>query len=288
MSRVVIGIFLLAAVVSSQSAATFEVASIRPSSEQINQASAGMRVAGAQVHLTGMSLKDYVGIAYGVKPQQIAGPDWLGQQRFDLAATIPAGSSVAQVPQMMRALLAERFQMTMHRETREFPVYVLGVAKGGARFQPSPAPVAKPETDEKPPAVNVAASGAGNGVAVDLGGGSTFALGNNRLEVHRMTMASFAETLTRFVDRAVLDQTGMVGVYDVVLNIPPDDYLPLLVRSGVNAGVTLPPQALRLLDGANSDPLSGPLRDVGLTLESRKSPLEVIVVDSMAKTPTEN
>src|SRR5262245_60648173 len=152
MSRVVIGVFLLAGVVSAQSGPTFEVASIRPSAEQVNQASAGMRVAGAQVRLTGMSLKDYIGIAYSVKPQQIAGPDWLGQQRFDLAATIPAGSSVAQVPQMMRALLAERFQMTMHRETREFPVYVLGVSKSGVRFQPSPAPVAKPETDEKPPA----------------------------------------------------------------------------------------------------------------------------------------
>jgi uncharacterized protein (TIGR03435 family) len=246
-----------------------------------------MRVAGAQVRLTGMSLKDYVGIAYGVKPQQIAGPDWLGQQRFDLAATIPAGASTAQIPQMMRALLAERFQMVMHRETREFPVYALGVARSGARLQPS-APEPKPDTGEKPPAVNVAASGSGNGVAVDIGGGSSFSLGNNKLEVRRMTLASFAETLTRFVDRPVVDQTGVTGVYDVVLNIAPDDYLPLLVRSGVNAGVTLPPQALRLLDGASADPLSGPLRDVGLTLEARKAPLEVIVIDSMSKTPTDN
>jgi uncharacterized protein (TIGR03435 family) len=52
--------------------------------------------------------------------------------------------------------------------------------------------------------------------------------------------------------------------------------------------VALPPQALRLLDGANTDPLSGPLRDVGLTLESRKAPLEVIVVDAISKAPTEN
>jgi uncharacterized protein (TIGR03435 family) len=103
-----------------------------------------------------------------------------------------------------------------------------------------------------------------------------------------MTMASFAETLTRFVDRPVLDQTGLTGEYDVVLNIAPEDYMPLMIRSGVNAGVALPPQALRLLDGANTDPLSGPLRDVGLTLESRKAPLEVVVVDTISKTPTEN
>lgn len=64
--------------------------------------------------------------------------------------------------------------------------------------------------------------------------------------------------------------------------------MPLMVRSGVNAGVAFPPQALRLLDGANADPLSGPLRDVGMTLESRKAPLDVVVVDSIARTPTEN
>ena len=56
----------------------------------------------------------------------------------------------------------------------------------------------------------------------------------------------------------------------------------------INAGVTLPPQALRVLDGANADPLSGPLRDVGLTLESGKAPLSVVVVDTISKTPTEN
>ena len=61
-----------------------------------------------------------------------------------------------------------------------------------------------------------------------------------------------------------------------------------MVRSGVNAGVSLPPQALRLLDGANTDPLSSPLRDVGPTLESRRAPLELVVVDAVSKTPTEN
>src|SRR5262245_13486153 len=284
--RAVICIFLLSVAVLAQGGPTFEVASIHPSSEQVNQASARVRIAGTQVRLAGMSLKDYIGMAYGVTPQQIDGPDWLGQQRFDLAATIPAGTSAAQLPSMLRALLAERFQMTMHRETREFPVYALGVTKGGSKLQPSPPAAPTPETGEKPPQVNVAASGSGNGVAVDLGGGSSFSLGNNKLEVRRSTLVSLAEVLTRFVDRPVLDQTGVTGLYDIVLNIAPDDYLPLLIRSGVNAGVTLPPQALRLLDGANADPLSGPLRDVGLTFESRKAPLEVIVIDSMAKTPT--
>jgi uncharacterized protein (TIGR03435 family) len=276
-------------VVSGQGTPAFEVASIRPSSEQVAQVSAGMRIAGSQVRLTAMSVKEYIVIAYGVKPQQIAGPDWLGQSRFDLAATIPAGGSATQVPEMLRTLLADRFRMRMHRETKEFPVYVLGVAKGGAKIQPSQADVPIAEnTGEKPPAVNVTASGSSAGTTVDLGRGSSFSFGNNRLEARHMTLASFAEVLTRFLDRPVLDQTGLTGDYDVILNIAPEDYMPLMVRSGVNAGVSLPPQALRALDGANTDPLSGPLRDVGLTLESRRAPLEMVVVDAISTTPTEN
>jgi len=103
-----------------------------------------------------------------------------------------------------------------------------------------------------------------------------------------MTMFQFAEVLTRFVDRPVIDRTALTGSYDVVLDIAPEDYLAVMIRSAVNAGVTLPPQALRVMDNANTDPLSGPLRDVGLTLESRRAPLSVVVVDAISKTPTEN
>jgi uncharacterized protein (TIGR03435 family) len=103
-----------------------------------------------------------------------------------------------------------------------------------------------------------------------------------------MTMTAVAEMLTRFVDRAVLDQTHLAGTYDIVLNIAPEDFTPLIVRSAINAGVTLPPQALRVLDNANADPLSGPLRDVGQTLDTRRAPLEDDVVDAISKTPTEN
>lgn len=290
MSRVLACVFLLCAVVAARTPAqdspTFEVASIRPASPQTNDVRAGVRIAGAQVRFVSMSLKDLIGTAYGVKPQQIIGPDWLGQERFDLAATIPAGSSVAQLAQMMRSLLASRFAMTMHSEQREFPVYVLGLTKDGPKL--STAPVPAPETGEKRPLVDVTATGGANGVSIDLGGGSSFAYGNNQFVIRRMTMISVAEILTRFVDRAVLDQTHLAGTYDIVLNIAPEDFTPLIVRSAINAGVTLPPQALRVLDNANTDPLSGPLRDVGLTLESRKAPLDVVVVDAISKIPTEN
>ena len=62
----------------------------------------------------------------------------------------------------------------------------------------------------------------------------------------------------------------------------------MMSRSAVNAGISLPSQALRMLEGASPDPLSAPLRQVGLALESRRAPLDVVVVDSALKTPTEN
>jgi uncharacterized protein (TIGR03435 family) len=250
-----------------------------------------VRIAGAQVRFVGLPLKEYLVNAFRVKPQQIVGPDWLGQgdQRFDLAATIPAGGSAEQLPEMLQALLADRFQMKMHRESREFPVYALGVAKGGPKLQTSKRPEpAAAAAGERPPPVEVVATGTNSGTSIDLGGGSSVAFGNNQLVVRKMTMATFAELLTRFVDRVVVDQTGLAGEYDVVIDVAPEDYQGLMIRSAVNAGVALPPQALRMLDNANTDPLSGPLRNVGLTLESRRAPLDVIVVDSIARTPTEN
>jgi uncharacterized protein (TIGR03435 family) len=282
---VVLGSLILTTAVFAQTRPAFEVASIRPSSEQQDQVTAGVRITGSQVRVGRMSVKDYLGMAYRVKPQQIEGPDWLGQQRFEVAATIPDGAPLAQVPEMFQTLLAERFQLKAHRESKEFPVYVLGVAASGLKVKESPADA----SDAEPAAaVNVTAGGSAAGVNIDFGRGSSFTLGNNRVEIKKMTMAAVAEALTRFFDRPVVDMTGVTGRYDMTLDLTPEDYLGLLLRSAVNAGVVLPPQALRMLEGTSSDPLTGPLRDAGLTLQSRKSALDVIVVDSMSKTPTEN
>jgi len=279
-------LLLLAVAVMAQEKAVFEVASIRPASEQQNQVNAGVRITGSQVRVGAMSLKDYLGMAYRVKPQQIEGPDWLGQQRFDVVATIPEGASIARVPEMFQSLLADRFQLKMHTEKKEFSVYALTVAAGGLKIKESP-PAPEPEEPRRA-AVNVAASGTAAGVNIDYGGGSSFALGNNRIEIKRMTMTSLAEALTRFYDRPVVDLTSIKGVYDMTLELTQEDYLGLLIRSALNAGVVLPPQALRALEGASGNPLASPLHDAGLAIDSRKAPLDVVVVDSVSKTPTEN
>ena len=285
MTRTAIACVLLSAVAVAQTPPQFEVASVRASAEQVTQVNLGLRITGTQVRVTFMSLKDYVGMAYNVRPNQISGPDWIARERFDIVATIPEGVPAAKVPEMLQALLADRFQMKVHHESKEFAVYALMVAKGGFKLKEAP-PV--PDTGDKPAGVNVTAVGTGGGVAIDMGGGSSFSIGNNKLEVRRMTMRSIADVLTRFVDRPVVDMTDVKGVYDMTLELSPDDYTATLVRSAVNQGVVLPPQALRVLETASADPFSAPLQQVGLTLDSRRAPLDVIVVDSAQKTPTEN
>ena len=285
-TRCLLACLVLSVTLTAQSRSEFEVASIRPSSDEVNQVNAGFRLAGSEVRVIRMSIKDYIGMAYRVKPNQIVGPEWLAQQRFDVTARIPDGVPPAQLPEMMQTLLASRFQMKVHRESKEFSVYALGIAKGGLKAQEAAA--LPPRPTDKPEPFTVAASGGNGGARVDLGDGSSFSFGNNTLEVHRMTMAAMAEVLTRFLDRPVLDMTQTAGRYDVTLDIPPEDFTPMLIRSAINAGVVLPPQALRMLDGASLDPLSAPLQKAGLTLEPRKAPLDVIVVDSSLTAPTEN
>jgi uncharacterized protein (TIGR03435 family) len=188
---------------------------------------------------------------------------------------------------MLRALLADRFDLKTHGASKDFPVYALVVAKGGVKLVehvagPDDVPAARPGT------VNVAASGSPNGVSIDLGGGSTFTLANNRLEIARATMVSVAATFTRLLDRPVVDATNLSGAYDLTFDLTPDDYSATLIRSAVNAGVNLPPAALKLLDAGSGNPFSAPLQKFGLELESRKAPLDVVIVDSSRRTPTDN
>lgn len=279
-------LLLTALLAFGQTRKEFEVASIRVATEQpTNTVGVGLQVDGSQVRISYLSLKDYISIAYKVRVNQIIGPDWLGSQRFDIAGKLPDGSSRSDVNEMLQTLLAERFQLKVHREMKELPVYALEVAKTGLKATQTVPPDAVIESAD---AVNVAAGGSAAGVAISFGRGSSFTLGTSAFEVKRLTMGMIADMFTRFLDRPVVDMTNLKGGYDLVLDIAPEERLPMMVRSAVTAGVVLPPQALALLDGSSMSSLVESMKKVGLSLEARRVPLEVIVVDQMQKTPTEN
>lgn len=264
----------------------FEVASIKPSNQTAGEVTAGVHIDGSQVRAAAMSFRDYIGMAYRLRSYQIQGPDWMAEQRFDLAATLPAGSSTAQFSDMMQTLLAERFNLKLHHEKKEFPVYVLEVAKTPLKLQASKP---DPNADAADKSVaNVTGSGSAQGVSVNLGQGSSYTFANNRFEATKLTMMQFAGNLERFVDRPIVDMTGLDGRYDFGLDVTEEDYRLMLIRAGVNSGVVLPPAALRLLETGSPVSLFDALQKLGLKLDARKAPLDVVVVDEARKTPTDN
>ena len=268
--------------VFGQSRLEFEVASIKPSPEIFDRAAMGQHMDGSQVRYSFLSLKDYVRLAYRLKTYQVAGPAWIESQRFEIAAKLPDGTTMSQIPDMLQNLLIDRFALKVHRETKEFPVYVLEVAKGGIKMQPAePAPASSGQSP-----VDVAVNGSAAGVSVDLGGGSAYSFANNRLEAKKLTMAAFTNILARFMDRPVIDMTNLPGAYDFTLDVTSEDYTAMLIRSAISAGVTLPPEALRALDMSSGDSLGNALQKVGLTLIPKKAPLEIVVVDNVQKTPS--
>lgn len=288
MKRRAIFALLLACPLLAQQA-QFEVASIKPfDASAPGEVAAGVHIDGAQVRYAGLSLRDFLAIAYKTKATLISGPDWTASARFDISATLPAGSTLAQLPEMFRALLTDRFQVKVHTDKKEFPVYALLVAKGGLKMKESAPDPDNKDKDQPKDTTNVAVTVSGNGLSLNFGHGSSYTFANNRFEAHKLTMALFAGNLERFADRRILDMTELTGQYDFAFDVMPEDYFGMLLRSAVWAGQNLPPEAQKMLDESSPAALGDALQQIGLKLEARKAPLDVLVIDDALKTPTAN
>ncbi len=259
----------------------FEVASIKPSPpEPPTPGTAGLRITQRQARFTFLSLKDYIGMGYGVQVYQIIAPEWVASTRFEIVATIPEGQDSKDVTKMMAALLEDRFHLKTHRDRREFPVYALETLPG---FK-----LEAVTADAPGDAFTVTSTSGPNGAVVDLGQGASLSVGGNRIEAKKVTMTMLAATLERFVDRPVVDQTGRTERFNVAIELMPEDFTAAMIRSAVAAGIALPAPAMRLLDTASPNAIPDAMKTLGLSLRSTKAPLDVLVVDSMEKTPTEN
>jgi uncharacterized protein (TIGR03435 family) len=288
MSRILPAALLFASAVFAQGPRQeFEVASIKPSNtEAVDRMNVGIHLDGAQVHVGSFSLKDYLLMAFNIKIYQLEGPDWISSARFDVDAKIPSGGDRSDIRFMMQHLLEDRFGLKTHKGSKELPVYALVVAQDGLKMQESklePGETLFTASDM----IDVKASGGREGVNLNYGHGTTFAFANNKIEGRRLTMQVFVDILGRFTDRPVVDMTKLTGPYDFTIDLSQEDYMSMLIRSAVNAGVTLPPEALRMMNNSD-DTLMMAMRRLGLKLESRKAPVDTIVVDEMRKTPGAN
>ncbi len=253
----------------------------------------------SRVDIRYMSLDKLIVTAYRIKPHQLSGPDWMRSQRFDILASMPAGATKEQVPEMLQALLTDRFKLAIHRETKELPVFALVVGKNGTKLKE-----AEPDTAPTPPTANSSTVYTPQGdVRVERNGnGSSTAIGTAYGTVHtqrgpdgpiidlsKVSMPALAELLAPHVPRPVIDMTNLKGDYRVVIELP--------APSGGGGGRKGPRGAGADADGAEpsqspSDPMGEPflraIEKLGLKLEPRKAPVDTIVVDRLEKAPTAN
>jgi len=283
---------------------SFEVASIKPAPPQGNMIRVKMGSDAGRLDYNNVALRDVVRVAYRVKDYQVSGPDWLGSARFDITAKFPEGATKEQVPEMLQALLADRFKLQMHREKKDLPVYALVVGKGGPKLQKSdpnddsfPGGMGGPAPPPPPPGAavghntNVQTTAGGRGGGEGRGGGGRGMMMinmNGRMEAKKVTIGGLAEMLARMLDRPVIDETGIAGDYDFQLEFGPDE------MRNMRAGMMVPPvgaDAHSSPADAASDPgqsIFTAVQKFGLKLEPRKAPLDIIVIDHVEKTPTEN
>jgi uncharacterized protein (TIGR03435 family) len=294
----------------AQKPKTFEVATIKTAAplNPVNIAAGqmphvGMNVQGTRVDIGYMSLGDVIVTAYKVKQYQVTGPDWMKGQRFDILAKMPDGASKDDVPEMLQALLAERFGLKIHKEMREDPVYALVVAKGGHKLKESlPDPEVPPADAANPPKDAIQLPNGAGQIKIDRAGagatvtsaarGTTHVTmtpdGHMRMEMSKMTMEALAQSLNPLVDHPVFDMTDLKGNYQISLELSMDT----MMNAAKAAGMNIP--ALGARGGAEASDPSGAgsifnsIQQLGLRLEPRKMPLEYVVVDHVEKTPTEN
>jgi bla regulator protein blaR1 len=260
----------------------FEVASIKPNKSGPGPQRIGFQP-GGRFTAVNVPVRDLISLAYGQSQplpnfQIIGGPGWMASDRFDITAKAegdfqpgPAGPP-QQIPQMIRALLADRFKLVAHEETRDQPIYVLrldrqdgklgpqlrpstvdcAALRGANRGAPPPGP---PEFGKAPPCGAMMAPG--------------------RMVSGGTPIAMLANSLSRLVSRVVVDQTGLTGNYEATLEFTPDQS-------------QLPPGGLgNLPPGVPAPPVDGPSlftalkEQLGLKLDSDHGQVRVLIIDSI-------
>jgi uncharacterized protein (TIGR03435 family) len=201
-------------------------------------------------------------MAYGVGRYQLSAPDWLNSARFDINARVPPGATTDQYRLMLQNLLAERFKLALHHETREIPIYEMTVAKNGPKLKESPVDPSEPDPGLQPPR-RWSSPPPG---AASVGGA---------MQVVKQPIEWLTAALSGMLGRPVTDATGLKGKYDIQLG---------WTGFGLNASADRDAGAIDA-----GPPLAQAVEEqLGLKLTAKKAPFDVVVIDRIEKEPTEN
>jgi uncharacterized protein (TIGR03435 family) len=268
-------------VARAQAPAAFEAASIKRNTTNGAGLPPVVVISGNRLSAPFVTLRELVRVAYGVSDHQVVGgPGWIGSDRFEVGATIPAGTSTDIVREMLRALLAERFHLATHTEKRDLPVYaLLYTGQLGSKMRaagPECAPLSRPAGLPTPPPPPPPPPGAGAMLVLgqpQSGSKCGTAMMRGFISARDIQMDTFAFLLMREVQRPVIDRTQLTGRYDLDLNFLPDSGPMMLNGTAINADAPSLTTAVR--------------EQLGLRLDSTREPFDVVVIDRVMA-PTEN
>lgn len=252
----------------------FEAATVRPNTSGY----VGWRLEpqpGGRLTGTNVPAAALIRFAYDLPDFQVSGgPGWLASARFDVAAKAEGDASVNETRLMLRTLLADRFKLTAHTETRELPIYALVMARNDGKLGPQ---LRRAEADCDRVAEPLSDGGVGPSPKegaprcgyFGFAPGTDFPKGRGGLAFRGLTLAAFAKRLVPMVRRSVSDQTGLKGYFDgdfdFVAELPP------------------PPPPPGLPNPFGSDPFVSVFtvlpEQLGLKLDSRRGPVDVLVID---------
>lgn len=224
---------------------SFEVAAIKPQEQDPRRQ--GFSAHGQRFTIRGQSVTTLMQFAYAVHPGQIVdAPEWALHDWYEIdgKTDTPGDPSFAQQQEMLRKLLADRFGLRIRREKRDLPVYAIQISRGGSKLKPAAAPDAQ-------------------------GDQRASSRGKELTQLYTsVTMADFIMGMQFFLDRPLVDQTGLKGKYDIELRYNSDE----LSASEPGAAPSL---------------FTAVQEQLGLRLESVKAPVDVLAIERVDR-PSEN
>jgi uncharacterized protein (TIGR03435 family) len=269
--KICLGMLALLLAQAQPSRPAFEVASIKRNvSGSTNASSRGLP--GGRVTMTNRTLRDMVREINRLQGYQIdGGPDWFGKDRWDIVAKAEGDPTFERMAEMMKTLLDDRFKLKTHRETREMPIYALVLVRPDGQLGPK---IKRSTTDC---AALMAATRSQGGPPAPPPG--TARCGTNmtygRMVTGAISMADVVRNLSLVTGRAVVDKTGLSGIFDLELTFRPD------TPDG-------PPGASSPAGNDDAPSLFTAVQEqLGLKLDAQRGPVEMLVIDSASR-PTED
>jgi len=259
LAAVVLGSVLVARVASQAinpvAPATFDVASVKPHTS--GESMTMVAQPGGRLVATNVPLRFVIRTAYQIQDDQISGePAWVNSERFDIVAKSNAADPLQRLVPMLQSLLADRFKLVVHRDTKELPVFALSLARRDGALGPKLRPTMCPDVDvdlaRPQPCTNVST-------------------GRGELRLRGAPFGQFLPYLAPYVNRVIVDRTGLTARYDIDLNWTPDR-LPQAVAPDAPLA---DPNAVSIFTAIQEQ--------LGLKLEPARAPIEVLVIDRVER-----